>query len=65
MWRKVTPEAEPYLYALRYLATASDHYGYDTGEEVILKFIGNAKGWRGDDARRIKAELREHLKGTR
>lgn len=61
VWKHVSPDAEPYLYALRYLATASDHYGYDTASEIIIKFIGNAKGWRGDDARRIKAELREHL----
>jgi hypothetical protein len=56
-----SPEAYPYARALRYLATVTDKYGDDTAEEIILKFISNAKYWRGNHARRIKAELRAHL----
>jgi hypothetical protein len=60
-WKNVAPEAEPYLYALRYLGSATDNYGQDSAVEVILKFLGNAKYWRGEDAKRLKGELRAHL----
>ena len=36
----------------------SDNYYYDTGKEIVLRFLSNAGGWRGDDAKRIKAELK-------
>lgn len=37
-------------------------YGYDTADDVILRFIGNATTWRGDTARAVKARLREMIK---
>lgn len=58
-----SPDAYPYAVALRHLATIVDEYGYDSAEEIILKFLGNAKYWRGAHAKRIKAELRTHLAG--
>ena len=51
-WTKVSPYAEPYLEAMQSLNTINDNY----------YFLSNANSWRGEDARRIKAELKEMLK---
>jgi hypothetical protein len=66
IWRRDRvnlPAAAPYLDAFRYLGTTiHGRYGYDTAEGIVLRFLGNARSWRGEDARRIKAELRAILK---
>lgn len=61
-WTKVSPYAEPYLEAMESLNSINDNYYYDSGKSVVLYFLGNATTWRGEDARRIKAELKEMLK---
>lgn len=61
VWKRMAPEAYPYAVAMRHVATVHDQYGEDDAEGIILRFIGNAKYWRGTDAKRIKAELRTHL----
>tara|TARA_R100000734_G_C3231126_1_gene39107 strand:+ start:243 stop:533 length:291 start_codon:yes stop_codon:yes gene_type:complete len=57
-WPKVNYAAKPYLEAMYSLDKISDDYYYDTGKEIVLRFLSNAGGWRGDDAKRIKAELK-------
>jgi hypothetical protein len=37
-------------------------YGYDDAQSIVAYFIANAATWRGDTARRVKAELRAMLK---
>ena len=54
--------AMPYLEAMESLNTIDDNYYFDSGEEIVLKFLNNANTWRGEDARRIKAELKEMFK---
>ena len=61
-WTKVSPYAEPYLEAMESLNTINDNYYYDSGKSIVLYFLSNASTWRGEDARRIKAELKEMLK---
>lgn len=61
-WTKVSPYAEPYLEAMESLNTIDDNYYLDSGKSVVLYFLSNANTWRGEDARRIKAELKEMLK---
>lgn len=61
-WAKVSPYAEPYLEAMESLNTIDDNYYLDSGKSVVLYFLSNASTWRGEDARRIKAELKEMLK---
>ena len=61
-WTKVSPYAEPYLEAMESLNTIDDNYYFDSGKSVVLYFLSNANTWRGEDARRIKAELKEMLK---
>ena len=34
----------------------------DTARGVVIYFLGNAKNWRGDVARAVKAELKGRLK---
>ena len=61
-WTKVSPYAEPYLEAMQSLNTINDNYYFDSGKSVVLYFLSNASTWRGEDARRIKTELKEMLK---
>lgn len=61
-WPNVNYAAEPYLRAMRSLVRVSDSYGYEDGRSVVLYFLSNASTWRGDDARRIKAELKALVK---
>lgn len=55
--------AVPYLTAMARLEGTGDVYGADSAEDIVLYFLSNAKTWRGDVARRVKAELKAMLKG--
>ena len=59
-WRNVYFGAVPYLSALRSMATVEDNYGMDDGKSIVLYFLANASTFRGPDARRLKAELKQH-----
>ena len=61
-WSKVYFGAVPYLDAMGSLNSITDNYGYDSGKSIVLYFLSNANTWRGEDARRIKAELKGMLK---
>jgi hypothetical protein len=63
LWRKPYFGAVPYLEAMKSLSSAGDAFGLDSGKEIVLYFLANANGWRGEDARRIKAELKAVLAG--
>jgi hypothetical protein len=41
------------------LNSIDDDYYFESGKEQVLYFLANASTWRGEDARRIKAELKE------
>jgi len=57
-WPKVWFGAVPYLAAMRSLDSIDDDYYQDSAKSVVLYFLFNATTWRGEDARRIKAELK-------
>ena len=57
-WPKIWFGAVPYLDAMSSLDSIEDNYGADSGKSVVLYFLANAATWRGEDARRIKAELK-------
>ena len=61
-WPNVNFAAKPYLSAMRLLHTIDDGYVYEDASSVVLYFLSNAGSWRGDDARRIKAELKAMVK---
>lgn len=54
--------AVPYLTAMLDLDKISDPYGLDSGESIVLYFLSNANTWRGETARRVKAELKQMVK---
>lgn len=60
-WAKPYFGAVPYLQAMQSLDSISDKYGYDSASSVVRYFLANASTWRGDTARRIKAELKAML----
>lgn len=60
-WKNVNYAAEPYLSALETLGDIKESYGFDSGKSVVRYFLANATGWRGENARRIKAELKRML----
>lgn len=58
-WPNVHYAAEPYLQAMATLYTMRDTYGNESASSVVTYFLANATKWRGDDARRLKAELNQ------
>ena len=50
--------AVPYLDAMATLGTIDEHYGCDPAQDIVLYFLANATTFRGDDAKRLKLELK-------
>lgn len=61
-WKNVYFGAEPYLEAMETLDSVNDNYYFDSGRSIVLYFLSNASTWRGDNARRIKNELKSMLR---
>lgn len=61
-WRPVNYAAVPYLQAMYQLTSINDNYGCDSGRSVVAYFLSNAATWRGEEARRIKKELKGMLR---
>lgn len=61
-WKTVNFAAKPYLDAMGSMLSVEDRYGMDSGKSIVLYFLSNAGSWRGDVARRVKAELKELCK---
>ena len=60
-WKKPSVHAVPYIDAMLTMASIDDNYYYDPGYEIVARFLGNAQTWRGETARRVKAELNSRL----
>lgn len=56
---KVNFAAKPYLSAMSGLTNVSDGYGAEDGKTMVLYFLSNAGQWRGEVAKRVKAELKK------
>jgi hypothetical protein len=54
--------AKPYLDAMHQLTTISDNYGANSAKSIVLYFLSNTVSYRGEDARRLKAELKKIIK---
>jgi hypothetical protein len=61
----VPPAAKPYLNAMRSLTLMTDKYILDDGESIVRYLLCNLSGWKGETARRIKAELQARLKARK
>jgi hypothetical protein len=61
-WKNVYFGAVPYLDAMSSLTSINQDYGSDDAKSIVLYFLSNATTWRGETARRIKAELKAMVK---
>ena len=61
-WKKIYFGAEPYLQAMEGMDSIDENYGADSGRSIVLYFLANANTWRGEVAKRIKAELKAMCK---
>jgi len=64
-WPNVHYTATPYLQAMSSLSGIDSVYGLDDARSIVAYFLSNAGSWRGEAARRIKAELRGMLAAKR
>jgi hypothetical protein len=63
-WQNVYFGAVPYLEAMSTLDSIDDSYGADDARMIVSYFLTNTRGWRGETAKRIKAELKAMLGRT-
>lgn len=61
-WLKPNPSATPYLDAMLQLDSIDSNYGVDTGQSIVIYFLANASTFRGEEAKRLKNELKQLLK---
>jgi len=61
-WTNVNFGAVPYLRAMESLDKITDNFMFDSGKSIVMYFLSNATGWRGETAKRIKKELKDMLK---
>lgn len=61
-WAKPNFAALPYLRAMRQLSDITDKYMAEDPTSIVLYFLANASGFRGPQARALKAELKELIK---
>jgi hypothetical protein len=61
-WKNVSTYAAPYLSAMSCLNSVSDNYIMDSGRSIVCYFLANAGSWRGETAKRVKAELKAMVK---
>ena len=61
-WEDVYFGAKPYLDAMETIVSVNDMYFMDPGWEIVARFLSNARNWKGETAKRIKAELKAMLK---
>ena len=63
-WKNVYFGAEPYLQAMLTIDSSDKNAPYmlETAEDIVIYFLANATYWRGEDAKRIKAELKSMIK---
>jgi hypothetical protein len=57
-WKKPYFGAVPYLEAMACLSSIHGAYYQDSAKSIVAYFLANAGTWRGDTARRVKAELK-------
>lgn len=61
-WKNVYFGAKPYLEAMSSLDSVNDDFIFDSGKSIVIYFLANANTWKGETARRVKAELKGMVK---
>ena len=56
--------AEAYVTPMKSLNTITDQYYADSADNIVRYALANLGSWRGETARRVKAELQELLKSV-
>lgn len=51
--------AKPYLDAMSTLDNINSTYGMDSANSIVCYFLANAGTWKGETAKRVKAELKK------
>lgn len=59
---KVYFGAFPYIEAMCSLESITDKYGMDDADDIVRRFLLNARTWTGPTAQRVKAELKAMIK---
>jgi hypothetical protein len=62
LWNNIYFGARPYLCAMLSLTDKHSTYGLDSAVSIVQYFLSNASGFRGVQAKRLKAELKEVIK---
>lgn len=64
VWTKPYFGAIPYMNAMAEINSSDKQTVYlaENAESIVRYFLTNAQYWRGEDARRIKAELKSMIK---
>lgn len=57
-WKKPYFGAVPYIDAMLSINSIDDQYIAEDGRTIVIYFLANAMPWKGETARRIKAELK-------
>ena len=57
-WVNMNYAAKPYWEAMSQLDSIDDKYYMDDAKSIVLYFLSNAVTWKGETAKRIKAELK-------
>lgn len=60
-WKKPYFGAVPYIEAMEQLNSIEDNYYFDSADSIVRYFLANASTWRGETAKRVKAELKAML----
>ena len=63
-WTKPYFGAVPYINALHSISSIDDKYWLEEGRDIVERFLANCGKWRGETARRVKAELKAMLAAT-
>jgi len=59
---KIPEPALAYLNPMATLNSINDNYMFDSAKSIVLYFLCNASTWKGEVAKRIKAELKAMCK---
>lgn len=57
-WKNPNYAAKPYLAAMMQIDSINDSFYQDSARSIVMYFLANARTWRGENAKRIKAELK-------
>ena len=57
-WIKPSFYALPYIDAMATLDDIDGAFYFDSARDIVTRFLCNCSSWRGETARRIKAELK-------